>query len=99
MLYTLLGVVCFMMKLNENSKSQSWELEVTCKNREYLNEVVKAILKYGMMNFEVNSVECHGNHEVWEGSYTVLIWCSWFSNLGDIAKDLKKIEKRLENYT
>ena len=99
MLYTLLGVVYFMMKLDENSKAQSLELEVTCKNREYLNEVVKAILKYGMMNFEVNSVECHSNHEGWEGSYTVLIWCSWFSNLGGIARDLKKIEKRLENYT
>ena len=99
MLYTLLGVVLIMMKVDENSKAQSWELEVTCKDRKYLNEVVKAILKYGMMEFEVNTVDCHGNADGWEGSYTVLIWCSWFSNLGDIAKDLKKIEKRLENYT
>ncbi len=45
--------------LHENSKAQSWELEVTCKDRKYLNAVVKAILKYGMMEFEVNTVDCY----------------------------------------
>lgn len=87
-----------MIKLDETSNAQNWELEVTCKNREYLNEVVTAILKYGMINFEVNTVNCHSNADGWEGSYTVLMWCSWFNNLASIAKDLKKIEKRLENY-
>lgn len=86
-----------MIKTDENSNAQSWELEVTCKNREYLNAVVKAILKYGMINFEVNTVDCHSNSDEWEGNYTVLIWCSWFNNLSDIANDLKKIEKRLES--
>jgi hypothetical protein len=88
-----------MIKLDENSKAQSWELEVTCKDRVYLNEVVTAILKYGIINFEVEVVESYTNHDdddKREGSYTVLMWCSWFSNLGDIANDLKEIENRLE---
>lgn len=46
-----------MIKVDDKSNAQSWELEVTCKNRAYLNEVVKAILKYGMIEFEVNIVD------------------------------------------
>lgn len=87
-----------MINIDEDSKAQGWELEITCKNRKYLNRVVGAILKYGMLNFEVNIVDCHSNHDGWEGSYTVLIWCSWFNNLADIASDLKEIESELEGY-
>ncbi len=86
-----------MIKTDEKSNAQTWELEVTCKNRKYLEEVVMAILKYGMIEFEVTSVEGCGNHEgVWEGRYTVLLWCSWFNNLKNIVDDLAGIEERLE---
>jgi len=30
-------------------------------------------------------VDCHSNVDGWEGSYTVLMWCSWFNILADIA--------------
>ena len=85
-----------MIKVDNKSNAQSWELEVTCKNKKYLDEVVKAILKYGMINFEVEIIDCITNHEKWNGRYTVLMWCSWFNNLANISKDLAKIEKRLE---
>ena len=85
-----------MMKLDEKSNAQAWELEVTCKNKKYLDEVVKAILKYGMINFEVELVECLSNHEEYNGRYTVLMWCSWFNNLSNIAKDLSEIETKFE---
>ena len=86
-----------MIKVNDKSNAQSWELEVTCKNKKYLNAVVKAILKYGNIEFEVELVECMSNHEKWDGRYTVLMWCNWFNNLSAIAKDLAKIEKKLDN--
>ncbi len=85
-----------MIKVDERSNAQSWELEVTCKNKKYLNEVVMAILKYGMIDFEVNSVECLSNIPDWDGRYTVLMWCSWFKNLKDITTDLAEIEERFE---
>lgn len=83
-----------MEKVDDKSNAQSWELEVTCKNREYLNAIVTAILKYGMIEFEVNIVECNTHHDgIYDGRYTVLMWCSWFNNLKNITKDLSKIEK------
>jgi hypothetical protein len=85
-----------MVNTDEKSNAQSWELEVTCKNKKYLDAVVKAILSYGMINFSVENVECITNHEQWDGRYTVFMWCSWFNNLSDLAKDLAKIEKKLE---
>lgn len=85
-----------MIKVDEKSNAQSWELEITCKNKKYLDEVVMAILKYGMIDFEVNNVECISNNPDWDGRYTVLMWCSWFNNLKDITADLAEIEKRLE---
>ena len=84
-----------MIKLDEKSNAQSWELEVTCKNKKYLDEVVKAVLSYGMIDFEVENVEYLSNSDGWEGRYTVFMWCNWFNNLASISKDLKKIEKRL----
>ena len=85
-----------MIKSDEKSNAQCWELEVTCKNKKYLDAVVEAILKYGMINFEVENVECISNDGEWDGRYLVLMWCSWFNNLKNISKDLAKIEKRLE---
>jgi len=85
-----------MVNTDEKSNAQSWELEITCKNKKYLDAVVKAVLKYGMMNFEVENIECTTNHERWDGRYLVLIWCSWFSNLSNLSKDLARIEKKLE---
>tara|TARA_B110000285_G_scaffold200940_1_gene235186 strand:- start:305 stop:562 length:258 start_codon:yes stop_codon:yes gene_type:complete len=84
-----------MIKLDEKSNAQSWELEITCKNKKYLDEVVKAVLSYGMIDFEVENVECLSNSDGREGRYTVFMWCRWFNNLASISKDLKKIEKRL----
>lgn len=85
-----------MIKVDEKSNAQSWELEITCKNKKYLDEVVKAILKYGMIDFEVNNVECLSNVDGWDGRYTVLMWCSWFNNLNNITSDLAEIEERLQ---
>lgn len=86
-----------MIKQDELSNAQSWELEVICKNKEYLNSVVGAILKYGMINFEVECCsDVMSDHEGnFDGHYSVFMWCSWFNNLSDIAKDLKNIEKKL----
>jgi len=84
-----------MINIDEKSNAQSWELEVTCKNKKYLNAVVKAILKYGMIEFEVNNVEFYSTDENWDGRYLILMWCSWFNNLVEISKDLAKIEKEL----
>lgn len=84
------------MKLDEKSNAQSWELEITCKNKKYLDEVVKSILKYGMIDFEVNNTECLSNADEWDGRYTVLMWCSWFNNLKNITTDLAEIEERLQ---
>jgi len=84
-----------MIKSDEKSP-QSWELEVTCKNKKYLDAVVRAILKYGMIDFEVVNVQCISNYEKWDGKYTVFMWCSGFNNLKNITKDLAKIEKKFE---
>lgn len=87
-----------MIHVDENTNAQGWELEVICKNREYLNAVVKAVLKYGMINFEVEVIDGAGNHDgVWEGRYSVLMWCSWFHNLNSLTKDLARIEKKFDN--
>lgn len=85
-----------MINTNEESNAQSWELEVTCKNKKYLDAVVKAILKYGLIEFEVNIVEFFANQDDCEGRYTVLMWSCWFHNLKMISKDLAKIEKELD---
>lgn len=85
-----------MINTDTQSNAQSWELEVICKNKKYLNAVVKAILKYGMINFEVEVVDYAGYNDGWEGRYTVLMWCPWFNILKSVSKDLAKIEKKLD---
>ena len=85
-----------MINVDEKSNAQSWELEVTCKNKTYLDAVVIAILKYGMIEFEVNVVEYHAYRDGYEARYTVLMWSCWFHNLKKITKDLAKIEKELD---
>lgn len=86
-----------MINTDEKSNAQSWELEVTCKNKKYLDAVVKAILKYGIIDFEVNNVEYHAYHDSYDARYTVLMWGCWFNNLKNISKDLAKIEKELDD--
>jgi hypothetical protein len=86
-----------MIKTDEKSNSQSWELEIICKNKKYLDAVVSAILKYGMISFEVEVGEVISNFEEWNSRYIVLLWCSWFHNLAPIAADLQKIEQEIEN--
>lgn len=85
-----------MLKGNENSNAQSWELEIVCKNKKYLEKVVSAIMKYGMINFEVECIDCNSNSNGYDGRYLVFIWCHWFHNLAALTKDLEKIEKELE---
>jgi hypothetical protein len=85
-----------MIKTDEKSNAQSWELEITCKNKRYLDAVIGAILKYGMIDFEVECVEFFSHPDEKDGRYTVFMWCSWFHNLKSIAKDLAKIEKELD---
>ena len=87
-----------MLNIDPNSNSQGWELEITCKNKKYLDAVVKAILYYGMIDFEVEGVECLSNlpDEPWDGRYLVLMRCSWFHNLKDIAEALAEIEQRFD---
>lgn len=85
-----------MIKGNEDSNAQSWELEIVCKNKKYLDAVIKSVLKYGMINFEVETIGCNSNQDGYDGRYLVLIWCSWFHNLFPLAKDLDKIEKELD---
>jgi len=92
-----------MMKLDDKSNAQNWELEVTCKNKKYLDEVVMTILKYGMIEFEVQNVECITNcggvnNDEWDGRYVVLMWCCSFNILKNISNDLAEIEERLEKY-
>jgi hypothetical protein len=85
-----------MMKVDDKSNAQSWGLEVTCKNKKYLDLVVAAILKYNVIEFEVNLIDITSNSEEFNGRYTVLLWCYWFHNLKSISKDLAKIEKKFE---
>jgi hypothetical protein len=89
-----------MMRENEKSNAQAWELEVTCRSKKYLDAVVLAILKYGMIDFEVETIEFFGNEnpDECDGRYTVLMWCSWFSTLKHISTDLALIEEQLEDF-
>lgn len=86
-----------MIKVDERSNAQSWELEITCKNKQYLDAVVGALLKIGKINFEVQNIECLSNHEEWDARYTVFMWCSWFSILEEISTKLSQIEVELES--
>jgi hypothetical protein len=87
-----------MINADVNSNAQSWELEVICKNKQYLNAVVEAILKYGVINFEVEVVDFSAWEDgEWDGRYTILMWAAWFSALKRISKDLAKIEKKFDN--
>ena len=85
-----------MIKSDDKSNAQSWELEITCKSKNYLDEVVKAILKYGMIDFEVVNIDFKSFGDGYDARYTVLMWCSWFNNLANLANDLREIEERLD---
>ena len=82
---------------NEKSNAQSWELEISCKNKKYLDAVVKLLLKHGMINFQVTNIDCIGTEPKWDGRYLVMIWCAWFHNLNDITRGLARIENKFEN--
>jgi len=85
-----------MIKVDEKSNAQSWELEVTCKNRAYRDAIVKAALEDGFIEFEVELVDIiHSHEESMDARYTVLMWGSWFNRLANIAKKLNKIEKNI----
>ena len=87
-----------MIHIDEQTNAQGWELEVACKNKKYLKAVVKAILKYGMIDFEVETVEYSAWQDgEWDGRYVVLMWGSWFNTLSLMSKDLAKIEKKLDD--
>ena len=83
---------------DKNSNAQHWELEVVCKNKEYLDEVVMAILSHGCIEFGIEVVDFAYYHDgTFRGKYAVTMWCSWFNRLAQIAKQLKKIEKKFED--
>ena len=86
-----------MIEENITSNAQSWELEVVCKNVEYMTEIVEFLAKQWLYNFNVEVVE----YSPWEdgkftGRYLVTVWCAWFSNLNTLTKKLKDIEKKHE---
>ena len=86
-----------MINAEPKSNAQSWELEVACKNRKYLNAVIKEILKDGFIEFEVTLEDIlHSHEEGMDGRYLVLMWGTWFNRLAHISKKLSKIEKRFE---
>jgi hypothetical protein len=88
-----------MIKTQTTSNAQSWELEIVCKNKKYLDAVVQAILKQGIINFEVEIVDGSWNSsDEWDGRYLVFLWCSWFSNLKSISEELSSIEAKFEGH-
>ncbi len=88
-----------MIKGDNMSNAQSWELEIVCKNKKYLDAVVSAVLKRGLISFEVEIVEFFTNHDgSIDGRYLVLMWSSWFHNLSPLATDLQKIEEELDDF-
>jgi hypothetical protein len=91
-----------MIKADENSNAQCWELEIACKNIFYKNAVVDALKDFGMLSYEVEVGErlCSLTKDPadWNSRYTILIWCSWFNNLAPLALRLEKIERELEGW-
>lgn len=82
-----------MKEVNENSNAQSWELEVVCKNRKYLNAIIGVILEQKCLNFKAVCVDMIANDDA---RYLVLVWGHWFGNLKNLTKQFAKIENRLE---
>jgi len=80
-----------MEKMNESSNAQAWELEVTCKNKEILTEVVNAIMSFNVIDFSVDNVDIDGENS----RYLVFMSCSWFNNLKLLCDKLAEIEERL----
>jgi len=79
------------------SNAQSWELEVVCKNKEYMQEIVRWLSKNGVFEFSVEKIEyLPYEDDKWDGRYIVFVSCSWFSNLHGLATKLKDIEKKHE---
>lgn len=86
-----------MIKSDDKSNAQCWELEVTCKNRKYLKDIVGALLKHGMINFEVELIDYHYfNEDGMDARYTVFMWCTCFNHLLGISTDLQRIEDKHE---
>jgi hypothetical protein len=81
-----------MIKQNVNSNAQSWELEIVCKNKQYLERIVLALLEASNINFEVERTCNDRLEDIW----TIFMWSSWFDNLSFIANKLDKIEEELE---
>lgn len=86
-----------MKGINETSNAQSWELQVVCKNKKYLTEVVTAILKHNVIDFEVENMEIYSCLDEVDRRYLVTMTSSWFHNLEEVSKSLSKIEDKLEN--
>lgn len=86
-----------MEKIDLNSNAQSWELKLVCKNNKYLNKIVKRIIKYGFIDFQVSLIEGASNSEgIFEGSYLVVLSSCWLNNLKRISIDFNKIEEDLK---
>lgn len=98
MIYIFLKEEIFnMIKSNTDSNAQNWELEVICKNKKYLDAVVKALLKSNIINFQVELIDVHHHYDGdFDGRYTVFMWSSWFNNLSNMSDKLKRIEKKFD---
>ena len=88
-----------MNQENLSSNAQSWELEVVCKNKQYMIDIVDYLSKDGVYNFGVEIIEYHApSEDESDGKYIVFVSCSWFSNIHCLALKLEEIEKKHEKF-
>jgi hypothetical protein len=67
---------------------QGWELSVFCESKKYMEVVVAALTANGSISF---TVEYMGfSHE--KPTYLILMWSRWSRSLGDISRELEKID-------
>lgn len=81
---------------NKESNAQNWELEVTCKNKAILDDVVNALLEIGVIGFEVETVDIDRTPDRLDGRYIVFMECAWFHNLKELVDKLAQIENKHE---
>jgi hypothetical protein len=86
-----------MIKSCETSNAQTWELEITCRNRAYKDAIVLALLKHGVINFEVECIEVISTQDEFacDGKFLIFMWTSGFCNLLSVSTDLAEIQEKI----